>query len=74
MGYVYWITNDVNLDIRTSGYVGVTKNNIEKRIKSFTQLNYWTIDSMIRKFRLGWKPNEDESWLKYKESENENNW
>lgn len=51
--YSYWFHN---------------KQGVRKTIKSFLNLNYWTVDSMIRKFKTGWIPREDKTWLKYKES------
>lgn len=36
--------------------------------KNFPQFSYWGIDTMIRKFRSGWNPIEDSSWLEFKES------
>lgn len=39
--------------------------------KCFKELNYWSLDSMIRKFRAGWSPYEDDLWIKFKEYKNE---
>lgn len=36
--------------------------------KNFPQFSYWGIDTMIRKFRSGWNPIEDPSWLEFEES------
>lgn len=39
---------------------------VRKVAPIFKDLNYWTIDTMIRKFKKGWIPIEDVDWLKYK--------
>jgi hypothetical protein len=44
-----------------------TQQGVKKMSRFFTNLNYWTLDSMIRKFREGWIPNHDTEWTKYKE-------
>ena len=44
---------------------------VKRIIKSFTNLNYWTLDSMIRKFRRGWIPQQDKAWLTYKDTSND---
>lgn len=53
--YYYWLQSDCKVGVRTVH-------------KHFSDLNYWSLDSMIRKFRIGWIPEEDTDWLKYKES------
>jgi len=35
---------------------------------SDTTLNYWSIDTMIRKFRKGYNPKQDSEWLQFKEN------
>lgn len=45
-----------------------TKFGTRKITKIFCDLNYWSIDSMIRKFRSGWNPKTDIEWLRYKET------
>ena len=46
----------------------ITNYGTKKLTRLFLNFNYWTIDSMIRKFKSGWNPNEDLNWIKYKEN------
>ena len=49
-----------------------TRHGVRRIAKSFKNLNYWTLDSMIRKFRDGWIPRHDNSWVTYKGISNDN--
>ena len=40
----------------------------KRMVRVFPTLNYWTIDTIIRKFKKGWCPLNDQSWIKYKEN------
>ena len=58
-----WKHSDVIYD----KWLESNKCGVRVLFKNFADLNYWTIDSMIRKFKLGWIPRSDANWLILKE-------